>query len=255
MRTKAFGLLLGAAFTLSACGGDSTSSGGGDLSSSEAQALTTALISSGAVGTEAAAFAPFVFTQLRQTGTMTVDAAAQAAAGISRDIALSVHSAAGDYQAVGVQVKMSETFQGTTSSGVYSGVFGWNGLNTSASPATVDHAISAGAFEDAGTTFPSSGSIDLSQGGSASYYDRATGSSYFANSGTVSLTSASFSGSTTNCGGTYQGTTVDCSYTKGTMKGSFNFTADRVQGTGPDTYTQATTSFDVPAVRFTIDVH
>ena len=38
----------------------------------------------------------------------------------------------------------------------------------------------------------------------------------------------------------------------GTMTGSFDFVAGRVDGTGPESHTQANTSFDLPAVQLSI---
>ncbi|HEU4699877.1 MAG TPA: hypothetical protein VFS40_11905 [Gemmatimonadales bacterium] len=253
---KTLAVVAATVFAVSACGGDGSGpSGGGELSKSEAQALATALTTSGAMGSSGAAFAPFVFTQLRQTGTMSVSAAAQAAAGISNQVSLALRSGAGDMQAVGVQVKFSYSSGGSVvTSGVYTSVIGWDGLNTSSNPPTVDHLVSADIVQEGGTEFQGAGTVDLSEGGMGSYYDRATGSSYFSNGGSMTLSSVSFSGGTTDCGASQQGVTVECSYTKGSMKGSFNFTADKLEGSGPDSYTQPTTSFDVPALRFTLNM-
>ena len=69
------------------------------------------------------------------------------------------------------------------------------------------------------------------------------------------MTGASF-GATSDCPdvpGTVGAIVLsDCRVATGTMTGNFDFTANRVDGTGPEAHTQANTSFDLPAVQLSI---
>jgi hypothetical protein len=227
MRIKALALTCALA-AIAACGSDNGPSGSTSLSASETAALTAALTTNGALGSEAAAFAPFALSQVHTAGTF------------------------GSYDAVGVEVNYTVTAGGQSQSGVFSGIVGWQGLNTSAQ--TVDKIITASQFSTGGS-FPATiaGTVGVN-GVVGSYYDRSTASNYLASSGTFNLTASTFGSGTTSCNSSSGGVTVTCSYSTGTMTGNFGFSADKANGTGDATFTQATTNFDLPAVRITITI-
>ncbi len=229
MRIAAIAVSLGVV-ALVACSSDSNGPTSGSLSAQDAAALSTALVSSGSLGADAAGFAPAALTQLRSVGTI------------------------GAYDAVAVQVQYTYTIGATSQSGVISSVIGWQGLNTSAQ--TVDKILAASNYTASGT-FPATETATFgSSGAIGSYYDRTTQTSYLANGGTFTVTGATFGGSSTNCNQSSGGFTATCSYSTGTMTGSFDFTADKVgaTGTGAAAFTQPSTTFDLPAVRLTISV-
>lgn len=229
MRFRAFALTCGIAASVAACGSDNNGpSGSVDLTSQQTAALSAALVSNGTLGSEAAAFAPFALSQLQSAGSFS------------------------GYDAVGVQVNYTVTAGGTTQSGVMSSIIGWQGLNASAQ--TVDKIIAASQFSTGGT-FPSTVTGSFANSGTiGSYYDRSTASNYLATTGTFNITAATFDGSSKSCDSSSGGITVTCSYSTGTMTGSFGFSADRANGTGPATFDQAVTSFELPAVRVTISI-
>lgn len=228
MRRTALALVLGIT-ALSSCSSDNNGPGGGTtLTVQQRTALTTALLANGSLGAEAAAFAPFALSQLQEAGTM------------------------GDYTAVGIQVKYNITAGGETQSGIISSITGWQGLNASAQ--TVDKIIAASQFST-GSTFPTSGTSTFDTDAAlGSYFDRSTTSNYLATGGTFNLTGASFGGGNTSCNQSSGGITITCSYSTGTMTGSFGFDAARQTGTGATTFSQPSTSFDLPAVRLTISI-
>lgn len=229
MRFKSFALTCAIAASVAACGSDSNGPAGSvDLTAQQTAALSAALVSNGALGSEAAAFAPFALSQLQSAGSFA------------------------GYDAVGVQVNYTVSSGGTTQSGVMSSIIGWQGLNASAQ--TVDKILAASQFSTGGT-FPATVTGSFANSGTiGSYYDRSTASNYLASTGTFNITSATFDGSTKSCDSSGGGITVTCSYATGTMTGSFGFTADRANGTGPATFDQAVTTFDLPAVRVTISI-
>lgn len=229
MRFKAFALACATAASVAACGSDNNGPNGSvDLTAQQTAALSAALVSNGALGSEAAAFAPFALSQLQSAGSFS------------------------GFDAVGVQVNYTVTSGGSTQSGVMSSIIGWQGLNASAQ--TVDKIIAASQFSTGGT-FPSTVTGSFANSGTiGSYYDRSTASNYLASTGTFNITSATFSGGTTSCNSSAGGITVTCSYATGTMDGSFGFSADRTNGTGAATFDQAVTSFSLPAVRVTISI-
>lgn len=229
MRFRAFALTCGIAASVAACGSDNNGpSGSVDLTAQQTAALSAALVSNGTLGSEAAAFAPFALSQLQSAGSFS------------------------GYDAVGVQVNYTVTAGGTTQSGVMSSIIGWQGLNASAQ--TVDKIIAASQFSTGGT-FPSTVTGSFANSGTiGSYYDRSTASNYLATTGTFNITAATFDGSSKSCDSSSGGITVTCSYSTGTMTGSFGFSADRANGSGPATFDQAVTSFELPAVRVTISI-
>ncbi|MGE5090630.1 MAG: hypothetical protein ACM3OH_00520 [Bacillota bacterium] len=229
MRFSAFAFTCAIAASVAACGSDNNGpSGSVDLTAQQTAALSAALVSNGTLGSEAAAFAPFALSQLQSAGSFS------------------------GYDAVGVQVNYTVTAGGTTQSGVMSSIIGWQGLNASAQ--TVDKIIAASQFSTGGT-FPSTVTGSFANSGTiGSYYDRSTASNYLATTGTFNITAATFDGSSKSCDSSSGGITVTCSYSTGTMTGSFGFSADRANGSGPATFDQAVTSFELPAVRVTISI-
>lgn len=229
MRFKALAFSCGVAAFVAACGSDSNGPDGSiDLTAQQTAALTSALVSNGALGAGAAAFAPLALSHLQSAGSF------------------------GGYDAVGVQVNYTVTTSGVTQSGVLSSVIGWQGLNASAQ--TVDKIIAASQLSTGGT-FPSTVTGSFANSGTiGSYYDRSTASNYLASSGSFNVTDASFGSGTTNCNSSAGGITVTCSYATGTMTGSFGFAANRTNGSGAATFDQAVTNFDLPAVRVTLSI-
>ena len=177
----------------------------------------------------------------------TVNAALHTA--IDRALNLSVAGTqASAYEgAVGIAIQFDLSAQGTSESGWFYGVFGWNGINTSTN--TVDEwVIVGGAGEE--STLPSSASGTIESGDVFAEYANGT-TYYFGTSGTANVSASSFSGST-DCSASQQGITVDCSYSAGTMNGDFQFTATTLSET---TYTQPKVTFtSLPAVRMTISI-
>jgi hypothetical protein len=234
--------VVAATAVLAACS-DSTGTSGTQLSTAEKTALSAALTSSGALDDAgiAGGFGPIAITLLNSVGSLGTTASAQAVAtGISAAVR---GTRAATYQgAIGVQIIVTSGTQSAT----FTGVIGWDGLNSSAQ--TVDEVVAAGVVT--ATTAPVAiGTTPIGSGGGiASYWDRTTNSSYVGTSGSFVLTSASFSGSGTNCA--QQGLTT-CNYTAGTMNGSFAFGAIKTVGTG--TYTQTSVTFNgLPTLKITI---
>ena len=229
MRFRTFAFTCAIAASVAACGSDNNGPDGSvDLTAQQTAALSAALVSNGTLGSEAAAFAPFALSQLQSAGSFS------------------------GYDAVGVQVNYTVSASGTTQSGVMSSIIGWQGLNASAQ--TVDKIIAASQFSTGGT-FPSTVTGSFANSGTiGSYYDRSTASNYLATTGTFNITGATFDGGSKSCDSSGGGITVTCSYSTGTMTGSFGFSADRANGTGPATFDQAVTSFELPAVRLTISI-
>ena len=91
MRLRILALSCGVAAFAAACGSDNNGPDGSiDLTAQQTAALTTALVSNGALGTTAAAFAPFALSQLHSAGSF------------------------GGYDAVGVQVNYTISASGVS---------------------------------------------------------------------------------------------------------------------------------------------
>ncbi|MDH4045315.1 MAG: hypothetical protein OEY20_14325 [Gemmatimonadota bacterium] len=223
--------------------GDDGSPSGDSLSQSEKTALANALAS-----TEFGGLAAYVVQVVGSVGTLDA-ATASAAVNSALKEAISFSSTgamAADYEgAVGIAIEFDYDIEGEVLSGWFYGVFGWNGINTSAG--TVDEWVIVGGSGDTGS-LPSSTSGDI---GSANVFADYSMSNvdYFGTSGSASM-SGSFSGNT-NCSQTTQGITVVCSYGTGTMNGNFSFVAEALTGGG--SYTQTPITFaNLPAVKMTI---
>ena len=216
---------LGCALVLSGCGNDNNTS----LSTQEQAALIQALSTSGVIG-----------------GPETILA-------LSPLLAESDVGTVGNYAAVGGMIKYTMQLNGVTQANdVSAGILGWTGLNTGSK--TVSSAISASAFEEDATTFPATLNEDIASGnGEASYWD---GTNLFvANSGVFKMTGATFGGSS-NCpnippasGGVE---ITECRFATGSMQGNFDFVASH---SGSPDFTQANTTYDVPAVQLSVTVN
>jgi hypothetical protein len=222
-----------AALVLGACGDESGP--GGDLSESEQQALVTALAQGGALGVNFAA--PLALTT-----------------GLAQDAEIGT---LGSMSAWGGQALVSLDYPGTEDDVTltFTSVTGWSNLN--AGNQTVDNAVWATVITEGG--FPSSINeavmgTDQAFGG---YWERSTSSQYWANTGEgqFTLATASFN-SANDCDDLPDlgnGISItECSFAIGTITGDFDFVADKITGTGVETFTQPNIAFDVPAVRLTI---
>jgi hypothetical protein len=226
-------VLVGASVLTAACGDDSGP--GGELDEEEQAALLVALAEAGVFTNFAAPLAfGAQFGQSPEIGEM------------------------GDFAAFGSQVLLTLDAPGTAEDEtiVLSSITGWTNLDAGAS--TVDNAIFAGAIQTA-SSFPNTLVDELIGDGDAfgGYYERSTSSRYIANEGQFSLTSATF-GSTEDCDNVPPETNgieiTACTFSTGTMNGNFDFSSQRVAGSGIQTFTQPNIAYSIPAVRLTITV-
>jgi hypothetical protein len=244
-------LLSGLLILLAACGGDDNNgpSGGSQLSSSEAAALSAAIVGSGAVEGEASLVAPLAFALVKGYGTFTPTAPLRAGG-------LRLANLASSYNATGYQVKYDFTVNGTQQIITTTGAVAWAGLNVQAQ--TVEELMVLSAFST-DPTFPTSGTSEFGVDDiDATWVVRGTNSLYHATSGTATLTSASFSGGTTDCSRDVPGFgTINCTYRYGDMAGEFSFdAAAAVQGTGPATLTWNPTTYgNLPAVQVVLSAN
>lgn len=253
MRTSVkFGTL--AALALAVACGDST--GPGALDQAEKTALGNALTASGALaGSPVAAYAALVVNSLEEVGHMSGAASSQ----LARDIEAAINAslAATEYDAVGLVIDFSVPFGQDTFQGAAAFVFGWNGLSTSSN--SVSELVSAG-LVNLGTSATPTGTRSIdgpseTQLATATYYERSTNSQYEASSGSVTVSSATFSESSQNCPGSEAQANVTCTFSLGTMGGQFAFAAEKLAGTGAETYTQSQINFsNLPAIRVSLTV-
>jgi hypothetical protein len=236
-----FGVAVLAIGTIAGCGSDSGSTS--TLSQADKTALTQAL-----TNTEFGGLAAYVVQVVGKIGKMdaaTVNDAITTA--FDKALSLSTVGVQGNaYEgAVGIAIEYDELGQ----TGWFYGVIGWNGINTSTN--TVDEIVLVGGLGESGT-LPSSASGTVESGNVLAFYET-PGHSYFGLTGTATVNSSSFSGST-NCGASSQGYTVVCTYSTGTMDGNFLFTAQSDDATPLD-YTQPEVTFSsLPAVKITLQV-
>lgn len=229
-----FAVPMMAALALGACGDESGP--GGDLSESEQQALVTALAQSGALGLNYAV--PFALTaglaQGAEVGTL------------------------GSMSAWGSQALITADYPGVEDDQTlsYTSITGWSNLN--AGNQTVDNAVWVVAASST-SSFPNQidEAVMLDDQAFAGYWERATNSQYFVNPGEGQFTLATTSfNSPQDCENVPElgnGISItECTYAIGTMTGDFDFVADRITGTGVETFTQPNIAYDVPAVRLTI---
>ena len=239
-----FGAMTLALVAAAGCGDDNGSTG--PLSQSEKTALANAL-----ANTEFGGLAAYVVQVVGDIGTLDAATATSAVnAALTKAMSLSSTGAlAAAYEGgVGIAIQYTETIQGQTFQGWFYGVFGWNGINTSAG--TVDEWVLVGGFgEDGNPPSSASGTIEDFE-----VFADYTNSDvyYYGTSGTASVSSSSFSGNT-DCSASQQGITLDCSYSVGRMNGSFEFEAATINGS--NTYTQTPINFtNLPALRMTISL-
>jgi hypothetical protein len=231
-------------FGLAACSEDADellAPDGTGFTAAEKQALTNALLSSGALSaTPAGAYAALVVNLLDDVGTISASQSAAIDEAVRNGISLAVAGAAASNYEGGAGIQVGFDIVGVQ--GWVSGVVGWNGLDTDAG--TVDQLVTAYAVGDDSDMPPST--WDGTPGGEsnvwATYWD---GDPYYATSGNAAVTASSFSGSN-DC--TTQ--SFSCNYSTGTMNGGFDFEAMSISET---VYTQDPVSYSgLPAVKIMI---
>lgn len=231
--------------------------GTGSLNSIEKAQLASALTNSGSLGAlgPAAAWAPFAVTLLADIGSL----GAGTSAAVNRGLNASLTGVRATSYEGAIGVVIVYNVQGQT--GTFTGVVGWDGF-TPGNNATVAEIVSAGAVTVGSTPIGNvstpigSSATNPERAGYATYFVNATQSSYVGTSGTFTVSAQSFGTGSSNCGTGIGGANVTCSYSVGTMSGSFSFAANRLQGSGPSTYTQSTVNFSsLPSVRMTITVN
>jgi len=235
---------LAATLAVVGCGddGDTTDvNGDGSLTAGEKAALMEAITATGALTGPAAAYAPLALSTLSEVGTISTSQTAVIDEAIETGIKLAVSAVvSASYEgAVGVQIG----YDIRGDSGWFIGVIGWNGLDTQTR--TVSELVTAYGYGDDSSTPPTNlqGPIGGDVLVKGSYWN---GMPYYAMSGDVSITGASFSGST-DC----SVLVYTCSYATGTMSGNFGFMAQALETT--DTYEQVPVSFSgLPAVSLTV---
>lgn len=221
-----------------------------ELSDADREAVAQILTNSSVFATSpAAGFAVFFLDGLEGLGQMSATSAAQLQRQVADGVSFSLNNAAADeYDGFGFIVDFSISSQGVTQSGWMAGVVGMADLDLEA--ATAGELVSAFLMDLESTTAPSTGSGTIEEATAfATYWDGS--SNYIGTSGMVDVTASSFGGDSNDCSGSAQGITVTCSYTAGTMTGSFAFEAQELLG--EQTYTQAPISFvNLPAVRMSL---
>lgn len=222
------GLLAGV--LLAGCG-DGTEAGGA-LDDQEQAALTQALAQAGMLGIDGAASFGALVGQASEVGTM------------------------GDYSALASQALVTVNVEGEPSeSFVVTGVFGWTDLD--AGNSTVGSAIALQTLQELGS-FPSSVNSEVGGDLFARYFLGESNSQYLGSEGTFTATASGFGGFE-DCDDIPEDTAffeiVTCRYSFGTMAGDFSFEANRLTGSGPDTFSQPALDYDLPAVRIEIEIN
>ena len=242
--------LLGAALLVSACDDDDDDGGNGPgtgntLSPAEVGVLIDALIGSGAIDDPSSAALVFLVLE-GEVGTMTI-ATPTTAVG-APDASFSMVPSGGSYDALAFQADVSVN---GVNEQVITGMLAWKGINVNAG--TVDEVILwFGESEPPG--FPSTLTVTFPFDGGGTYSELATNSLYAFVSGVGEIFGASFGGSTTDCSGTFEGVTVECSAQSGTLEGGWEATANLQFGTAEDQqFTVPFSSFELPAARLTVD--
>lgn len=239
--------LLGLVLLVSACDDDDDDNGTGpedELTPAEAGVLADALVQAGFVDGQTAALVGVVLASVIEVGSMNVPAPVTLTA--RPGLSLSLVPAGGDYEAIAFQIDLS--FNGEPQEAV-SGLLGWRGLDVE----TGDVAELVLWSIESEPPPPTSVSATFDLLASGQYWEDATQSSYEANSGTATVSNAAFTTSTFDCSGSYSGIPIECTGQDGDMTGSFGFGAELISGTGAATTTWPTTTFNIPAVRLTVD--
>lgn len=222
---------LGAVLALGACG-DDNGPNGDSLNEQEQTALIQALTTEHAITDPGLIIAYGPLLGEAEVGTM------------------------GSYSAIASQVKFTAVTDEGTTFATTTGVTGWTGLDADAR--TVASALSVFSLTNDGA-IPTTVNAAIPDDAQAFYF-LANGDSHYApgNSGRFVVSSSSF--------GAYQdcpnvptnlpaGVSVtDCRFATGTMAGNFDFTADRVDGTGAESFTQSNLSYSLPAVQLLLTV-
>lgn len=234
-----------------ACDDDDPSGpdGSNSLTAAEAAVLADVVATGGAVDPETAPVVELLLGEIREHGTISFAEPRVMGGGGSLAFLARV---GGDFDAVAFQTRVEFSSGGDPEPPtVASGMVAWRGLDAAAE--TVDEYFLIVTVEET-SEFPGTGSevIAAVDGATAFYYVDATASSYSGTSGTFAWESATFGGSSTDCGTTVGPITINCSYLKGTMTGSLGFEAALVEGSGAATASFAEADYDLPALRFTI---
>lgn len=224
-------LAAAAAMMVAACGGDN-GPGDGSLSEEEVAALVEALTTAGVpLGADQFLLGPLLDGV--DIGTL------------------------GNHDATGAQVDYTVVSGTQEGSFRWVGITGWSGFDAGAG--TVARAFGAMySFPTEG--FPSSFEETIDHGDVIvwSYQASPEANYYPGEAGTFVLSSSSF-GAATECPNVPEfgnGIEVtECFVSFGRMEGSLGFTANRVSGTGPETFVLPGTTYDLPATRLQITVH
>ncbi len=223
MRPRGLPAIMAAAILAAGCG-DGT--GPGDAMTAEEEAsLIAALTSPGLI----AAAGPLTFgSVLAQAGEL---------------------GETGGHTAIAYQMRL--TFTGALEAeAVSTGLIAWTGLNSGTN--TIATALNAGVVQGPGA-FPLALQEAIGPGaGTGLHYIHASSTIYLAQTGTYSMTTASF-GEMADCPSFPAPVTgfaiVSCRFASGSMEGSFAFEATRLEGTGADAFSQPVTAYDLPAVQ------
>ncbi|HEX6090799.1 MAG TPA: hypothetical protein VFZ13_11635 [Gemmatimonadales bacterium] len=218
-----------AALVLSACGSETGS--GGDLTEDEVTALVEALTTAGVpLGADQFLLAPLLTGA--ELGTI------------------------GDYDAIGAQVDYTVVNGAQEGSFRWVGVTGWSGFDAGAG--TVTSAVGAlYAFPADG--FPAAFDETIANGDVVAWsYQASPATNYYpGETGTFAMSSASF-GAPADCPEIPElghGVEVtECRVSFGTMQGSLGFSANRVSGTGPESFALPEAAYDLPATRLVITI-
>lgn len=226
------GLLMGAMLALAACSDDDNGTGPGDgtLTPAEQAALNVALTEAGTLQIEGIPpeYIQLVLDQFESYGS------------------------AGDFDAAGAQVMIIAHTPLGVDTAVFSGVAGWKNLDVAEE--TVDEAISISARVD-GVDFPSGGTFTEANATiNTHFFDRDPAVRYDGSTGELVIQSAAFGGDATDCADPGLGVQHTCTMVRGEMAGTFEFTAPLVLGDGEPEYDSGLVSYNVPAVRMTIEV-
>jgi hypothetical protein len=230
-RWRLLGTTLAAAVTLALGGCGSENEPGGDLTEDEVAALVEALTTAGVpLGADQFLLGPLLSEA--EIGTI------------------------GDYDAVGAQVDYTVVNGAQEGSFRWVGVTGWSGFDAGAE--TVTAAFGA-MYSFPADGFPASIDETIENGDVIVWsYQASPRSNYYpGETGTFVMNSASFAAAeecpqVPDLGNGIEVT--ECLVAYGTMSGSLGFTANRVSGTGPDTFVFPATSYTLPATRVEITI-
>ena len=244
------------ALGIAACSDDVTEPEGTGFSPAEQQALINALTSSGALANSpAAGFAALVVGTLGEVGTISASQTAAMDRIVENGIQLAVSAALSSTYEGAVGVQIGYDIDGTQ--GWFIGVVGWNGLSTETN--SVSQLVSIYHFDTDTGTPPATHSTTIGLDGlqqalprsdadhhlaTATYWDGID--TYWGTNGSVNFSGSSFSGSN-DC----SQLTFSCTYSTGSMSGTFEFESAILQG--ELTWTQVPVGFsNLPAVKLMI---